>query len=161
MVATPQPTYSPSASSCQSQGGSILGDASDNSHLIPHSVPHQSQNGESSPTSMAETSNVQISINQAQHANICESEIAEDEVAIAQYPTTVKIEEMNDDGAGQNETSTGHPYLSSNQHQNLLNVTSAALNSVENYPRSVHHHHHINATERSIGDPGVLYEIYP
>ena len=161
MVATPQPTYSPSASSCQSQGGSMLGDASESGHLLTHAgVPHQSQNGELSPKSMVETSSVQMSINQ-NHSNVCDPEISEDVVSIGQYPTAVKIEEVTNDGSGVSESSTGNHYLSSNQHQSLLSVTSATLNSGDSYARAVHHHHHMNTSDRDIGDPGVLYGMYP
>ena len=135
----------------------MLGDVSEGGHLISHGVPHQSQNGEISPKAIVESSNIQLPMTQ-NHSNVCESDISEEVVVtIGQYPNSVKIEEVNDGNEG-SENSSGHHYLSNNQHQNLLNVTSATLNSVENYPRSVHHH--LSSTERNIGDAGVLYGMY-
>ena len=138
----------------------MISDMSDGGHLIPHGMS-QSQNGEQSPKAMVDSSNVHISMNQS-HSNVCKNEISEEvDVTMGQYANTVKIDEENDQVTGESINSSGRHYLSSNQHQNLMNVTSATLSSVDNYAQPTQHAHaQLESSNRSIGESSVLFGMY-
>ena len=153
MATAPQQSYSPSASSCQSQAGSIMGDVGEGSHLITH--------GDHSPKTMVDTPNIHLSMGQSQ-SHSCKNELNEDvDVTLAQFPNAVKMEDVTDDMGNGDPSSTTHHYLASSQHQNLMNVTTATLNAANDFSQQVHHsHHHLGTTDRGMGEPTVLYGMY-
>lgn len=138
-----------------------MGDVSEGNHLMSHGVAHQPKNSEHSPKTMVDASNIHLSMGQNQPRS-CKSEINEEvDVTMGQFPSAVKMEDVADDVASGNPSSSAHHYLASNQHQNLMSVTTATLNAVNDYTQQVHHpHHHMAASDRAIGESAALYGIY-